>query len=183
MFHLRRINIHLLVLMLQKLIYKKTVQKAVFLFCYVLVCGVFCSLPLSSNLSFADALTSIEKLEIVTSHGSDTIEVEVAKTPQEQATGLMFRKELLANKGMLFIHMAPKEVSMWMRNTYIPLDMIFIRQDGTVHRIEKEAEPLSEEVISSNGPVSAVLELPGGTAERLGLKAGDRVQHPFFKTP
>jgi uncharacterized membrane protein (UPF0127 family) len=69
---------------------------------------------------------------------------------------------------------------MWMHNTYIPLDMVFIRADGTVHRIESRAEPLSDHIIRSDGQVSAVLELPGGAAERLGLKPGDRVRHPFF---
>jgi hypothetical protein len=70
---------------------------------------------------------------------------------------------------------------MWMHNTYIPLDMVFIRADGTVHRIEKRAEPLSDRIIASQGPVSAVLELPGGDAERLGLKPGDRVRHSIFE--
>ncbi len=70
---------------------------------------------------------------------------------------------------------------MWMHNTYIPLDMVFIRADGTVHRIERRAEPLSDRIISSECPVSAVLELAGGAAERLGLKPGDHVRHPFFK--
>jgi hypothetical protein len=69
---------------------------------------------------------------------------------------------------------------MWMRNTYIPLDMVFIRADGTVHRIEPRTEPLSERIIASRGPVSAVLEIAGGAAERLGLKPGDKVRHPLF---
>lgn len=176
------INISLLDLMLHVLSFKKAAQRAVFLFYFVSVSWGFYSHPLSSSPSFADALPSVERLEVFTSQGSSIIEVEVAKTPEEQATGLMFRKELSAHKGMLFIYKSSKEVSMWMRNTYIPLDMIFIRHDGVVHRIEKETEPLSEEIISSKGPVSAVLELPSGTADRLGLKAGDRVQHPFFKT-
>ncbi len=72
---------------------------------------------------------------------------------------------------MLFPHEVPREVTMWMRNTYIPLDMVFIRADGTVHRIEKRTEPMSERVISSEGPVAAVLEIAGGTAEKLGLQA------------
>ena len=69
---------------------------------------------------------------------------------------------------------------MWMRNTYIPLDMVFIRPDGVIHRIEARTEPMSERIINSRGPVSAVLELAGGAAERLGIKAGDRVRHPLF---
>ncbi len=69
---------------------------------------------------------------------------------------------------------------MWMRNTYIPLDMVFIRPDGVIHRIEARTEPMSERIINSDGPVSAVLELAGGAAERLGIKAGDRVRYPLF---
>ncbi len=69
---------------------------------------------------------------------------------------------------------------MWMRNTYISLDMVFIRDDGVIHRIEARTEPLSERIISAGGQVSAVLELAGGAAERLGIKAGDRVRHPVF---
>lgn len=180
-FHRHHINLFLLILMLQKLSDKKAVFSAAFLFCIASGGFYYCCFALSRNLSFAETLPSQEKLEIFTSKGSSTIEVEIAETPQEQATGLMFRKKLPSNKGMLFIYKPPKEVSMWMRNTYIPLDMIFIREDGIVHRIEKETEPLSEEIISSNGSVSAVLEIPAGVAERLGLKVGDKIQHSFFK--
>ena len=83
---------------------------------------------------------------------------------------------------MLFLNAAPREQTMWMRNTYIPLDMVFIRADGTVHRIAAMTEPHSEEIISSNGPVSAVLEIAGGAAQRLGLKPGDKVRHRHFGT-
>jgi uncharacterized protein len=124
----------------------------------------------------------VEKLWLVTGAGQETpIDVEMADDPKEKELGLMFRTELADNQGMLFPYGAPQEVSMWMHNTYIPLDMVFIRADGTVHRIERRAEPLSDRIISSEGPVSAVLELAGGAAERLGLKPGDRVRHPFFK--
>ncbi len=93
----------------------------------------------------------------------------------------MFRKSLPENRGMLFPYGKPKEITMWMRNTYIPLDMVFIRADGVVHRIEARTEPLSERYIGSEGPVLAVLELAGGVAEKLGLKPGDRVRHPLFQ--
>ena len=108
------------------------------------------------------------------------IDIEVAEDPQEKALGLMFRTELADNKGMLFPYSEARELSMWMRNTYIPLDMLFIRPDGVIHRIETRAEPMSERVITSGGPVSAVLELAGGATERLGIKAGDRVRYPLF---
>ncbi len=111
-----------------------------------------------------------------------TLDVEIADTPARQALGLMYRTELPERGGMLFLNAAPREQTMWMRNTYIPLDMVFIRADGTVHRIAAMTEPHSEEVISSNGPVSAVLEIAGGAAQRLGLKAGDKVRHRHFGT-
>lgn len=123
-----------------------------------------------------------ERLEIVTASGVHPLDVEIAATPEKQTLGLMFRTSLPDNKGMLFPHDEPRELSMWMRNTYIPLDMVFIRADGTVHRIEARTEPLSERIIESGGPVSAVLEIAGGAAERMGLKPGDKVRHPVFGT-
>jgi uncharacterized membrane protein (UPF0127 family) len=122
------------------------------------------------------------RLELVTTSGVHVFDVEVAATPEKQALGLMFRTSLPDSKGMLFQHGTPHELTMWMRNTYIPLDMVFIRADGTVHRIEARTEPLSERIIASEGPVTAVLEIAGGAAERLGLKPGDKVRHPSFGT-
>jgi uncharacterized membrane protein (UPF0127 family) len=121
-----------------------------------------------------------ERLELVTASGVHALDIEIAATPEKQALGLMFRTSLPDTKGMLFQHSAPNELSMWMRNTYIPLDMVFIRADGTVHRIEARTEPLSERIIASEGPVTAVLEIAGGAAERMGLKPGDKVRHPYF---
>jgi uncharacterized membrane protein (UPF0127 family) len=126
------------------------------------------------------AAQSTEKLDIVTTAGVVTLDVEIADTPARQALGLMYRTELPERRGMLFTHTPPRETSMWMRNTYIPLDMVFIRSDGTVHRIEAMTEPHSEDIIASNGPVAAVLEIAGGAAKRLGLKPGDKVRHRHF---
>lgn len=126
--------------------------------------------------------TSREKLELVTASGTRTLDVEIARTPEEQALGLMFRTELADDQGMLFPHETPRELTMWMRNTYIPLDMVFIKEDGTIHRIEARTEPFSERIIASQGEVSAVLEIAGGAAARLGLKPGDKVRHPLFGT-
>jgi len=123
-----------------------------------------------------------ERLTLVTSKGRHDIEIEIAETPEQKAKGLMFRSQLAANRGMLFPYGSPQEITMWMRNTYIPLDMVFIRADGTVHRIEARTEPLSEKIIPSRGQVVAVLELAGGVAEKLGLKAGDKVLHKTFGT-
>ncbi len=122
-----------------------------------------------------------EQLELATATGIRALVVEVARTPEQQAKGLMFRNHLADDRGMLFPHERPREVSMWMRNTYIPLDMVFITSDGTVHRIAERTEPLSEKIVSSQGEVAAVLELAGGAAQRLGLKPGDKVRHPIFK--
>lgn len=131
-----------------------------------------------------DAKMRADRLWILTAAGREVpIDIEVAEDQQDKALGLMFRTELPDDKGMLFPYDGAREVTMWMRNTYIPLDMVFIRADGVVHRIERSAEPLSERVISSEGPVTAVLELAGGAADRLGLKPGDRVRYPLFKAP
>lgn len=109
------------------------------------------------------------------------ISVEIAASPEESAVGLMFRTELPEDQGMLFPSPAPREATMWMRNTLIPLDMVFIRADGVIHRIEAMTEPMSERLIDSRGPVLAVLELAGGVSAKLGLRAGDRVRHRIFK--
>ena len=95
--------------------------------------------------------------------------VEVARTPEEQAQGLMFRTELGADRGMLFPFPQPKFAAFWMRNTLIPLDMIFVRTDGTIDRIAENTVPQSEEPVASGGEVAAVLELAGGTTARLGI--------------
>jgi uncharacterized protein len=122
-----------------------------------------------------------EKLTLVTGSGSHEFEVEVTATAEDKAKGLMFRRSLAPNAGMLFPYEPPQEATMWMKNTYISLDMIFIRSDGVVHRIERGTEPFSERTISSNGRVSAVLELNAGTADRIGLSPGDRAAHTLFK--
>jgi uncharacterized membrane protein (UPF0127 family) len=121
-----------------------------------------------------------DTLKLVTSQGVREISIELTESPQEKATGLMFRTSLSDNAGMLFYYDTPQEITMWMRNTYIPLDMVFIRADGRVHRIEPWTVPLSEEIVASRGDVTACLELAGGAAERLGLKIGDRIEYPLF---
>lgn len=101
--------------------------------------------------------------------------VELALSPRQQAQGLMFRRRLAANAGMLFVHPAPRVITMWMRNTYIPLDMLFIGPDGRIRRIVERARPMSTETISSGRPALAVLEVNAGTVARLGIRPGDRV--------
>ncbi len=123
-----------------------------------------------------------ETLLIETAAGSEPLSfsVEVARSPQQKSLGLMFRRELPALTGMLFPYPTDQEVTMWMKNTFIPLDMVFIRSDGVVHRIEANTEPFSERIIKSGGPVSGVLEIAGGEARRLGIARGDKVLHPEF---
>jgi len=121
-----------------------------------------------------------ETLTLMTTQGAHVIDIEVTETAAEKAQGLMFRTQLADKAGMLFFYEPPQEITMWMRNTYIPLDMVFIRADGVVHRIEARTEPLSETIVTSRGDVTACLELAGGAAERLGLRPGDRVEHRFF---
>jgi uncharacterized membrane protein (UPF0127 family) len=133
-----------------------------------------------SLLGPADAMRR-ETMKLVTQGATHTIDVEITETAQEKSQGLMFRTRLAENSGMLFFYDPPQEITMWMRNTYIPLDMVFIRADGVVHRIEARTEPLSEDIIASRGDVVACLELAGGVAERLGLKPGDRVEHQLFR--
>lgn len=122
-----------------------------------------------------------QPLTFITASGSKTITVEIADTPNKRRVGLMFRRSLGEDEGMIFLHDASGEVGMWMKNTYISLDMIFVRADGIIHRIEKRTEPFSEKTISSNGDVYAVIEMIGGSADRLGLKPGDRVDYPAFQ--
>jgi uncharacterized membrane protein (UPF0127 family) len=102
----------------------------------------------------------------------------VAATKQEQALGLMFRRSLPENAGMLFIYEEPQPAAMWMKNTLIPLDMVFIAPGGKVLRIETNTEPFSTKIIPSEGPISAVLELNAGQADKIGLKRGDKVIYP-----
>lgn len=124
----------------------------------------------------------VQPLEIVTKSGVHVFTVEVAKTEQERATGLMYRKELAEGRGMLFDFSPEQPVSMWMKNTFIPLDMIFIRSDGRILRIAENTEPHSEKIIPSGGLAKGVLEVIGGTARKYGIQAGDRVAHPLFGT-
>ena len=123
---------------------------------------------------------SIQPLEIVTKSGVQVFSVEMATTEEEKTQGLMHRKELPDGKGMLFDFSPEQQISMWMKNTYIPLDMIFIRADGRILRIAENTEPMSTKIISSGGLARGVLEVIAGTAQKYGIQPGDRVAHPLF---
>jgi len=119
-------------------------------------------------------------LEIVSRTGVHAFSVELASNDAERSRGLMFRKELPEGRGMLFDFDKEQPVSFWMHNTYVSLDMIFIRGDGRILRIAENTEPMSDRLIPSGGPVRAVLEVVGGTAHKLGIEAGDRVSGAGF---
>ena len=114
-------------------------------------------------------------LSIATADGPRRFHVEIASTPAEQERGLMFRRSMKADHGMIFPMSPPRPVSFWMKNTLIPLDIIFIGPDHMISSIAARATPMSLATIDSFSPVSAVLELNGGTCERLGIQPGDRV--------
>ena len=122
----------------------------------------------------------MQTLEIATRQGVHVFAVELAVTDEERARGLMERRELPEGRGMLFDFKRDQEVSMWMKNTYIPLDMIFIRADGRIHRIAENTEPHSTRIVSSGGAVRGVLEVIGGSTRKLGIRPGDKVAHPAF---
>lgn len=133
-----------------------------------------------SLIAIAAHAAVVEPLTIETRSGPVAFKVEMALTPEERSKGLMYRTELAPDTGMLFDFRTDQPVYMWMKNTYIPLDMVFIRSDGRVARIAADTTPLSTETISSGGPVRAVLELPAGTAKARGITVGDRVRHQLF---
>ena len=119
-------------------------------------------------------------LEIVSKTGVHAFTVELATNDDERSRGLMFRKELPEGRGMLFDFSPEQPVSFWMHNTFISLDMIFIRADGRILRIAENTEPMSDRLVPSGGPVRAVLEVIAGTARKLGIAPGDRVESPIF---
>ena len=142
---------------------------------------VIVSLFLMYNLCEASASVKSE-LSIITSNGSKhNFLVEVARTEEEKKIGLMFRKTLAKNAGMLFLYKREALRLMWMKNTFIPLDILFIGKNGVIKRVVKRAVPHSLATISSRQSVLAVLELKGGITSILNIKTGDRIEHQAFK--
>ncbi|MBM3506926.1 MAG: DUF192 domain-containing protein [Alphaproteobacteria bacterium] len=130
----------------------------------------------------APAAQRTDQLFIETASGRHPFRIEVAVTPEQKATGLMFRRELAPDAGMLFTYEQPQIIQMWMRNTYIPLDMVFVGADGRVINVAERTVPESLTIVPSAAPAVGVVELVGGTAARLRIRPGNRVLHPFFGT-
>ncbi len=128
-----------------------------------------------TNLGKADSNLDMLSLCINSAAKTHSFKVEVARSPQEQAKGLMFRQELADDAGMLFPYAESQIMGFWMKNTYIPLDIIFIRADGTIESIAANTTPLSQEPVRSTEPVTAVLELRGGLSAERGIKVGDKI--------
>jgi uncharacterized membrane protein (UPF0127 family) len=122
----------------------------------------------------------MSELTIISATGSHRFKVELAETPEQMTQGLMFRTSLAPDAGMLFDYKQPTVATMWMRNTLIPLDMLFVDAQGRIVNIHERAVPQSLAVIAAAAPVRAVVELNGGTAARFGMRPGDRVVHPIF---
>lgn len=122
----------------------------------------------------------ISSLTIVTHGGPRRFTVEVATTPEQLEQGLMFRRELAPDAGMIFDFKQPTVATMWMQNTWIPLDMLFVDAQGRIVNIHARAVPYSTDTIAAAAPVRAVIELNGGTADRLGIKPGDEVKFAIF---
>ena len=137
--------------------------------------------------SWPSSATAVEfskaRLVVVTTAGEVALDIEVARTASQRNQGLMFRTELMPNAGMLFVYDSPGTVSMWMKNTILSLDMLFIATDGRIARIVAHTLPMSETVIGSRGTVRAVLELNAGTAKKLDIKAGDHIDLTPFLPP
>jgi uncharacterized membrane protein (UPF0127 family) len=148
-------------------------------------CAILLSAFVAARGDAAPASLTFEEspLAIDAPHERFEFQVEMAVSPEQRSQGLMFRESLEEDRGMLFDFGKPQRASMWMRNTYVPLDMLFIDAEGRITQITENTQPLSDAVVASRQPVRAVLELLGGVSAKLGIKPGDRVIHPMFTEP
>ena len=137
----------------------------------LLFCLTFAATAVADGLERRD-------LVIETARGPQRFVVELARTREQKERGLMFRQDMPADAGMLFVYPTDSEIDMWMANTLLPLDMIFFAGDGRITKVAERTVPLSHATIGSDGPARGVLEVNGGTASRLGIKVGDRLTYP-----
>jgi uncharacterized membrane protein (UPF0127 family) len=142
---------------------------------------LFTLFSLLPGIALAQEPARIEQVTVVSTREAATFEAEVADTDDLRARGLMFRHKLPEDRAMLFDFGDPRPAAMWMKNTYISLDMLFIRADGSIAAVAENTEPLSLQTISVQEPVKAVLEVAAGTVKRLGIQRDDKVFHPIFK--
>ena len=150
----------------------------------LLVCFTFIAIAvivIGINLSYADTIRvpPFEKstVTIFSKYGNHKFQVEVAKTISQQRRGLMYRRSMDRDAGMLFVYSVPQILKMWMKNTLLPLDLLFIDTNGLIASVKERATPGSEQTISSGEPAIAVLELNGGTVSRLNIVPSDRVKY------
>lgn len=148
----------------------------ILLTCFLWLAGASAALPQNAQIS------KLEPITIVSANSATLFTAEIADTDELRTRGLMFRHFLPEDKAMLFDYQKPRPVAMWMKNTNISLDMLFIREDGTIAAIAQDTVPQSLDTISVQEPVRGVLELAAGTVKRLGLRVNDKVYHRIFKT-
>lgn len=149
---------------------------------FVVLLGVLAT-AVEAQAQSAGKLVGFDREEITiksAAGGTHVFDVEMAVSPQQRAQGLMFRHSMAAKAGMLFLYERPEQRAMWMKNTLIPLDMLFIDEGGVIVRIQERTVPFSLQAIASGQAVTAVLELNAGTTSRLSIKPGDRVHHAAF---
>jgi uncharacterized protein len=147
-----------------------------------LLSGVVALAVLIPQQARADEPSKIEQITIVTAKTSSMLTAEIADTDELRERGLMFRHILPQDQAMLFDFGKPRPAAMWMKNTYMSLDMLFVRQDGTIAAIAENTVPKSLDTISVQEPVEGVIELAAGTVKRLGIRQNDKVFHRIFKT-
>jgi len=139
-----------------------------------------CALVLVSPAVSLAANLPHDVLLVETASSQYRFDVEIADDAAERAEGLMYRKTLAENAGMLFLYPQPQPVQFWMKNTVLSLDIVFVRADGTIARIAADTTPMSEDLIPSGEPVRAVLEVKAGTMRELGVKVGDRLRNATY---
>lgn len=161
-------------------------MKKFIIYCFSLLIFAFSVLPSISYAQFADTQSGPQKglpkssLVINTPNGARTFSVELANTNESREIGMMWRTYIGRTEGMLFDFYTPRVANFWMKNTLVSLDLIYIRSDGVIATIVRNAKPLDLKPLSSKVPVRAVLEIAGGEADRQGIKEGQTVKHTIF---
>lgn len=163
----------------------RALERAPFLFGIKVLNNILAACVLSvlllSSAAFAAKAPATQSLSVDADKGTKTFQVEVVREEKDRNRGLMYRRHMAADHGMLFDYDPPVDIAFWMKNTYIPLDIIFIDASGHIIRIEENATPLSLKHIPSGGPARGVLEINGGLSAKLGIGPGDLVHHALFQ--